>query len=353
MSDFHDETKRKALIAALAKNQALAEHFILESTSSRWYVAVTLLRKELSEHRPGRAFGRFLAAMSGAKSAVSDFIEDLHIAHGSEQDAVVSWAKSPKALIEEVKIIRTCLDHVGWFDTAATTSLKIKGSLEAGPIGLHIDGENHTIRTHARLGLAGLFKKFSIPIDANLDMEWVKSIEQKDSRAKLLAAMLSVESQSGEADVTCKKIQGIKQILSKPNPSKAVVDDLRESAIPAMKGYLMNVLSGMEPDIERLTAPYNDAGRHYLTVFNGIMTDIEAGNYDVALLYVQLLGDAFLPLGYALDQMLDMIAATAILLIQVKELEDQIGGPEPTPQNVVSINQPQSRRRAHRTKAHG
>lgn len=347
-NDFHDAEKRKALVAALAKNQALAEHFILESASNRWHVAVTVLRKELSERRPGRAFGRFLAAISGGTSAVSDFIEDLRIAPGGDHDAVVSWAKSPKALIEEVKIIRACLDHAGWFDATATSSLKIKASLEAGPFNVQVNGENNTVRTQARFGLAGLFKKFSIPLDANLDMEWVKSIEHKDSRAKLLAAILSVESQSGDANVTCENINKIRALLKQDGPGPQYVEEARKTVIPRMAGYLKGVMDSIEPDIRRVTEVRGDSGKWYYSLFKGITDEINAGNYEKSLLIVEMLGHAPLPLADSLDPMLDLIAATAILLIQVHDLEKLSGGPNPTQKKVVPIKSGGRRRGAGR-----
>jgi hypothetical protein len=326
-----NEQKRHTLIRALSDNQRLAEQLIVETSSGRWHVALTALRRGFGEGKPGRALARFIAGMTGSvDSAYTDFLEDLKVA-GRERDVLVSWAFNKADLKSEVDLIRKCLDHAGVLDEAAFKDMQWSGSVDVGAVGAKVsyDNEKHELGAGLHIKLGNALKALGINLGGELAADWKTVLPHRDSRENLLAAILSIESQSGTANVTCQNILETKShIANLRNEEQPIaLKIIAEQEIPAMKKYLLSVLDSMEPEIRRaVDSTGYDGDELYYLLFKGAIRSTLAGNYEGAFSAIRMFQSAYMPIQRAIGPNVYLMAGAIYLLAEIDTIEREAHG---------------------------
>lgn len=326
-----NEQKRHALIRALSDNQRLAEQMIVNTSSGRWHIALTALRRGLGEGKPGRALARFISGMTGSvDSAFTDFLEDLKVA-GREKDVLVSWAFNKEDLKSEVKLIRQCLDHAGVLDKEAFKDIQLSGSVDVGVVGAQVsfDNEKHELGAGLHLKFGNVLKALGINVGGELTADWKTVLPHRDSRENLLAAILSIESQSGTANVTCHNILETKShIANLRNEEQPIaLKIIAEQEIPAMKKYLLSVLDSMEPEIRRaVDSTGYDGDELYYLLFKGAIKSTLSGNYEGAFSAIGMFQSAYMPIQRAIGPNVYLMAGAIYLLAEIDTLERDAHG---------------------------
>ena len=321
-----NEQKRHKLIQVLSDNQRLAERLIVDTSAGRWHVALTALRRGFGEGKPGQAFARFISGMVGSvDNAYTDFLEDIKVA-GHGRNVLVSWAFDSEALKREVTLVRNCLDHAGILDESAFKDVHLSGSVDVEAIGAKVSYDNakHELGVGLHVKLGNMLKAIGINVGGELDADWKTILPHRDSRENLLAALISIESQSGAADVTCRNILEIKRQLSATGNDLAENDRkfTTEKRIPAMKEYLLKVLESMEPEIRRAVDSTGEPlDEEYYLLFNGAITSTLSGNYEGAFAKIARFESAYMPLQRAIGPNVYLMAGAIYLLAEVDTLE--------------------------------
>lgn len=321
-----DQQKRHELIRVLSDNQRLAERLIVDTSAGRWHVALTALRRGFGEGKPGQALARFISGMVGSvDNAYTDFLEDIKVA-GHDRNVLVSWAFDKESLKREVALVRKCLDHAGILDETAFKDVHLSGSVDVESVGAKVSYDNakHELGVGLHVKLGNMLKAIGINVGGELEADWKTVLPHRDSRENLLAAIISIESQSGAADVTCRNVLETKRHISmlgkEENPIALKV--IVEEQIPAMKKYLLSVLDSIEPEIRRAVDSTGYAGDElYYVLFKGAINSVLAGNYEGAFSAVGMFESAYMPIQRAVGPNVYLMAGALYMLAEVDTLE--------------------------------
>ena len=321
-----NQQKRHELIRVLSDNQRLAERLIVDTSAGRWHVALTALRRGFGEGKPGQALARFISGMVGSvDNAYTDFLEDIKVA-GYERDVLVSWAFDKESLKQEVALVRKCLDHAGILDETAFKHVHLSRSVDVEAVGAKVsyDNANHELGVGLHVKLGNMLKAIGINVGGELEADWKTVLPHRDSRENLLAAIISIESQSGTADMTCRNILEIKHTLAMTVEEGGTEDRafITDRQIPAMKAYILSVLDSIEPEIRRaVDSTEYDGDELYYLLFKGAISSVLAGNYEGAFAKIAMFESAYMPIQRAIGPNVYLMAGAIYLLAEVDTLE--------------------------------
>ena len=333
-----NQQKRHELIRVLSDNQRLAERLIVDTSAGRWHVALTALRRGFGEGKPGKALARFISGMVGSvDNAYTDFLEDIKVA-GHDRNVLVSWAFDNESLKREVALVRKCLDHAGILDETAFKDVHLSGSVDVEAIGAKVSYDNakHEFGVGLHVKLGNMLKAIGLNVGGELDADWKTVLPHRDSRENLLAAIISIEAQSGAADVTCRNILEIKRQLSATGNDLSE-DDWRfvtEKRIPAMKEYVLKVLESIEPEIRRAVDSTGEAlDEEYYLLFKGAIKSTLSGNYEGAFAKIARFESAYMPIQRAVGPNVYLMAGALYVLAEVDALEREGAKLRPNQEN--------------------
>ncbi|MBN6741101.1 hypothetical protein JKG47_11270 [Acidithiobacillus sp. MC6.1] len=320
-----NQQKRHELIRVLSDNQRLAEQLIVDTSAGRWHVALTALRRGLGKGKPGQALARFISGMVGSvDNAYTDFLEDIKVA-GHERDVLVSWAFDKESLKQEVDMVRKCLDHAGILDESAFKDVRLSGSVDVEAVGAKVSYDNakHELGVGLHVKLGNMLKAIGVNVGGELVADWKTVLPHRDSRENLLAAIISIESQSGTADVTCRNVLETKRHMAmlekEDNPIALKI--IVEEQIPAMKEYLLSVLDSIEPEIRRAVDSTGYAGDElYYVLFKGAIHSVLTGNYEGAFSAMGMFESAYMPIQRAVGPNVYLMAGALYMLAEVDAL---------------------------------